>query len=879
MLIIIRSIILLSFFTFSINMLIADAKNKELMCNDWLTGNEAGIQPAFQSEPASSDNILRDTSTDEAGVKGQCRDFYPTWGERMKLERLNTDPFETQYQITREYCWARWAFDNYHRCGGPKVTRWCLFIPCGFSWSPPNYTCWGDTKIKIVDSNFKSNDEFKLFGSFNIVVLKRIKPHEMFPGNLKNTSKRTKVCAYFKTNFVGSLFTSSKNLIGCVDEPFKLVPPTFNVIIPPTAEPYVNQKLNIKTLLANGSKFDQPIAVLEFDDPDTLISSQLFLRYRFPGDNSTYNSVNVANADAPVCDKFKNYPITYCAKVPTSNPSQVCVCEQANCDNEIFIGCLPRPTPKDSNIAIMGSYTTVTNRLGNQQPAINLFLAYTDKNQNPIIIDSDGDEVYQKRADSKKYYKKDKIGYSTDNLAKEPLQYKKLPLPSTPVIIKEYTKELIQNENTGTQSYAVTRGSGSAYGITFNAIIPEMDTLGKPKKINVRTPQMRWNIDGCVVATQEAPGEYPSHYVPTGKRFRDNCCHISTTDVNVQMQKCILPPYQPRCFGSENSSPPWKDKGLPAPMRDKLAENAVCPGSYEGPLINIDGSLKDPLHPDQICITNESDWEDAMPEPYCQKMPLPCQEVKIPTEQSGYAVWLKTDPNSNIDSGTKQNGKCDIAFGFDYRRDIIVTLNDDVIALPDDNTDKINALIELSKAKSDLTKLKAKAAAENRNIQLAEFRMADNMVIAPNSSSITKNGVTITRTAPIIPTRQCVANIYSTNVINPCVKADTCVAITSSAPVNGNLILPDSAHNYKSAANSNAAVANSSSINNPLTDFSQIVGTCVAPYKQQIDSTGKVLTPIRKCITDYYTAGNKIFVLKQVWEDDVQNRCEKPDDK
>ena len=872
----IRNIFILSFFAFLINLSITThAKNKELMCSDWLSGHYAGIQPAFESNPKSSDNIVRDTSIDEAGVKGQCRDFYPTWGERMKLERLNADPFETQYKMTRQHCWARWVLDSYHRCGGPRINKWCLFIPCGFSWDPPAYTCWGDTKIKIADSNFKSDDEFRLFGSFNIVVLKRIKPQEIFPGDLKNTSKRTKICAYFKTNFIGSLFTSSKNLIGCVDEPFKPVPPTFNVIMPPTAEPYIDPKLNIKTLIANGSRFDQPLAVIKFDDPDTLMSSQLFLRYKFPGDNFIYSSTNVANANAPVCGKFKNYPITYCAKVPKSSPSQVCVCEKADCDNEIFIGCLPRPTPKNSNIAIMGSYTTVTNLLGDQQPAINLFFAYTDNSNNPIIIDNDGDEVYQKNSDNK-YYKKDKTGYNTDNPAKDPLQYKKLPLPSEPVIIKEYTKELIHNENTGNKSYVITRGSGSAYGITFSAIIPKMDSTGKPKKINVRTPQMRWGIDGCVVTTQEAPGEYPTYYVPAGKRYRDQCCPSSITDVSIQMQKCTLPPYQSKCFGSENSSPPWKDKNLPAPTQDKLAENAACPGSYEGPLTNTDGSLKDPLHPDQICITNESDWEDAMPEPFCQKMPLPCQEVKIPTEQSGFAVWLKTDPDSNINSGSTQNGICDITFGFDYRRDIIVTLNDDVSALPDDNINKINALIEFNKAKDDLTKLKAKAAAENRNIQLAEFQMANNMVITPNSNSITKNGVTITRTAPLIPIRQCVANIYSTNVQNSCVKADTCVAITSSAPINGNLTLPDSSNNYKSAANSNAAIANSSNINNPLTDSSQVIGTCVAPYKQKVDSTGNTLYPTRKCITDYYTIGNKVFVLKQIWDNDVQNRCEKP---
>ncbi|MDJ1257407.1 MAG: hypothetical protein MRQ07_01955 [Candidatus Midichloria sp.] len=865
-----RSALLFLFCIFFINSY-TEAKT-DLLCKDWLGGKYVGSKNAFESAPPSED-VARETSEDDAGVKGQCRDFFPTWGERMKLERLNTDPFETQYQMQRQYCWARWILDGEQRCGAPRISKWCLFIPCGFSWDPPAYTCWGDTKTKIVDSSFKSDDEFSLFSSFNIVVLKKIRPQELFPGNLKNTSKRTKICAYFKTNFLGSLFTSKKNLIGCVDEPFKPIPPTFNVVMPANAEPYVDSKLDIKTLLANGSRFDQPVAIVKFDDPQKLSPSQLFLRYRFPGDTSKYDAVNVANAEAPVCAKFPTYPITYCAKVTDSNPSQVCVCEQDDCPDNIFIGCLPRPTPKESNIAIMGSYTTFANQFGDQQPAVNLFLSYTDSSGNAIIIDKDNDEVYKKVSDEK-YYKKDKAGNETNNPAIMPLQYKKLPLPAPPVIIKEYTKEVVQDDN-GNQSAIITRGSGSVYGINFSTIIPEMDSSGNPKKISVRTPQMRWEIDGCVATTQEISGEYPSYYIPAGNRYRDQCCPSSITDVAEQMQQCTLPSYQSKCFGSEFSSPPWKDKDKAAPKQNEVAERAACPGSYEGPLTNRDGSLKDPSHPDKICITNESDWLEALSQPYCIEMPISCDEVKIPTERSGYAIWLKPDPNSNIKNGADQNGKCDITFGFDYRRDIEIKLNDDVSTLADDDPNKITALTELNKAQSELTRLKAKASAENRNIQLAEFSMANSMVVA--TDSITKNGVTISRAAPLTPNKKCIANVYGTNVVNPCVKADSCVAITAASPANGNVTLPSATDNYKAAANNNAAVPNSSSLSSPLTDQSQVVGSCAAPYKAPVDNTNAPLTPTRQCLTDYYTVGNKVYVLRQVWSDDIQNRCEKPD--
>ncbi|MDJ1407314.1 MAG: hypothetical protein MRQ13_02845 [Candidatus Midichloria sp.] len=81
----------------------------DLLCKDRLGGKYAGSKNAFESDPPSGD-VARETSEDDAGVNGQCRDFFPTWRERMKLERLNTDPFETQYQMQRQYCWASWIF-------------------------------------------------------------------------------------------------------------------------------------------------------------------------------------------------------------------------------------------------------------------------------------------------------------------------------------------------------------------------------------------------------------------------------------------------------------------------------------------------------------------------------------------------------------------------------------------------------------------------------------------------------------------------------------------------------------------------------------------------------------------------------------------------
>ena len=142
---------LIALFLFYMLLIAIRAEAHDLLCEHWMSGKYVGSKDAFETNPQVSD-ISRETSEDEAGVKAQCRDFFPTWGERMKLERTSADPFEVKYKIEREYCWARfWPLDSPNpRCGGPRISKWCLFIPCGFSWDPPSYTSWGDTKTKIV---------------------------------------------------------------------------------------------------------------------------------------------------------------------------------------------------------------------------------------------------------------------------------------------------------------------------------------------------------------------------------------------------------------------------------------------------------------------------------------------------------------------------------------------------------------------------------------------------------------------------------------------------------------------------------------------------------------------------------------------------------
>ena len=821
-----------------------------LLCKDWMGGTYAGQREAFETDANINKNQLRrETASDSAGTKAQCFDFFPTWGERMKLERLNSDPFETKYLISRQYCWARFVFSGDKQCGAPRITKWCFIIPCEFSWDPPEYECWGDTREKTV-TNFNSGDEFTMVSGFNIVKLYKVRPMGAFGDRSKNTGKTTKICAYYKTNFLGGWFTDNNSLIGCVDEPLKPVPPTFNFVMPSIDEPYVDQKTPISTLIAKGSRFDQPLAIIKFGDPPI----ELFLRYKFDGDNFTYNPANLANAQAKVCDKFNNYPATYCAKIPHNRTQEVCVCEKENCDEDIFIGCLPRPIPADSKSAIVGTYVTKVNEIGEMHPAISIIAAHTNSNGEPIILDSEGSEVYQKNGNN---YKLDSLGNQTNIPAVDPLQYKKLPLPLSPIIIREYVKQQMQDGQSGQIQNIVTRDSASLYGLNFNAIISKIDpSTGELKQLHIRTPQMRWSKDGCVVTTSESSG-YSTFYTVTGKRFRDNCCPSSIIDVGTQIQQCIVPRYLPKCLGSPTSTPPYVDKGKDAPPQNIEAEKAVCPGAYEGPLLNPDGSLVDPSNPDRICIVNDSSWNEAMPKPYCVEMPRPCEEVKIPTSNSGYAIWPKTDQDIT------QQGICKEEFGFEYARNIEIRLENSNMNLTSDTR------IELDKAKNELSLLQQNAKKENRNIQLSEFSMSYGIKNALELDSIKKNGVIISKTGKLTPTRKCTTNVYATTVQNPCVKTSRCKSITEAAPANGNLNVPDASEEYKSNLDTSSGPGN---VDKPISNQSTINGQCISPYQNQGASTPTK----RACITDYYMIGSEPYILKQIWGDEIENRCSEP---
>ena len=60
--------------------------------------------------------------SDNVGVRGACRDYFPTWFEREMFYRTSDDPLTMELKLHRQYCGIRYLFvptpDN---CGAPNV--------------------------------------------------------------------------------------------------------------------------------------------------------------------------------------------------------------------------------------------------------------------------------------------------------------------------------------------------------------------------------------------------------------------------------------------------------------------------------------------------------------------------------------------------------------------------------------------------------------------------------------------------------------------------------------------------------------------------------------------------------------------------------------
>ncbi len=798
----------------------------DLLCKHWLRGTFKGKESALY--PING-GFNRDTSLDSDGVVGQCHDGFPSWGERVKFERIGTNPFEAQYRVTKQYCWARFILDGSNNCGGPSVSRWFGPIPIQWTWEPPNYTSWGltyDAQISASDLGAGCKTGVNVAWLHNYEIC-RYRPGVAMKHGGNNDSKNTKICAYYEAWWFSQIIGNKDyktNLIGCVDEPIKPPPGTYNLVIPAGNEPYVDTSLTMQQLLDLGSRFNSPVAKVAYQHIDRQTGKtydfELILRYKFNGDSI---DLSLPNTTAPQCATFNNVSTTYCIAIPKDDQTKACVCAKDECDFQKFIGCVARPTPKDSNMAIIGEFASKHDYQGKDIPALKASLVKTLSDGSVIKKDADGAKVVERNG---VYYKLDNNNSVTSTPAKDPVIIERFNLPQgNNAVAGEYYK-FVKKDASGTHEMLM-RDKVSMYGVDLYVVIPKLDN-NKIKEIGIITPAQNQLFKQCFIFSSSDDKGVPKYFVPNGQRDKRLCCPDYVTN---KERDCIVPPVKKKCDDGQDAK------------NDEEAQRAFCPGTYEGP--------EDPNVADEICLMCEN--KNIMPEPFCLKMPIDCGKQDIPNSFNSFATWDKSAP------GTTSYSSCSIDYGLEDGNEISI-YKKDVSSLPLPEQSKVES--EHNKLLISLADLKDESKNLNRRISKMELPPVD-----PKYQSYFD-----IRDNARKPKRVCTANLYGV-FSNPCLITNSgCVELKKPLALTGNMLLSDSQDKYKKDAQGDLEQLKPGQERMKEHKLN-VVGKCPDGYKEDGSLT-------RQCITRYRVskdpAGNgTITKISQFWGERSNGQCVK----
>ncbi len=547
-------------------------------------------------------------SDDTVGMREVCKDIFPTLNERLKVSRLSSDPFEPMYHIYQQWCWIRW-FDGS-----------CTFFGAVNAWGPIDNVSFSASDIFNASGGSIYGGNSKMVFDHTVALVSYLPGATYLHSGItpKNVTNRTKVCGYYcMLNLTGGCdptFSWEYSLIGCIDAPIYPGPPTYNPVIVAGMSPVVDTSTpledsvdvngnKIKGYISLGSTFDQPVVRLNEITGVGAIQQSLLLRYVFPGDTNTYDNLQT-------CSKIPNSSntVTYCASVPPQDPSQVCVCQEDKCEENSYLGCVPRPTPSQSKYKIVATYATYTDSSGNQYPGVRYAFVRMAKSGGILYLDADGTPAAADANGSK--FKLDASGNLTATPATEPTSFVKLALSpsddSQP--LREYYAVIPSTSDSSILGVYIQDSSALTYGVGFSAIIPKFGLDGNYLKVRVLTPGIRAGLDGCGANTVTSFNNAiaPIYTVPAGNRIRDFC---TTPGCTVSSSMII----SPTSYGSSNFSsssaisclvPPITQCSIPQGKmldQDCVAEFSVCPGVYNGP-VNVSA-------PDQICLIASGGWD------------------------------------------------------------------------------------------------------------------------------------------------------------------------------------------------------------------------------------------------------------------------------
>ena len=608
--------------------LFASPKN-EILCQGWLgklpgnngqksckevEGNEEGIKNCSDPDPSYSDGDDEDRIyriSDNIGILGACRDYFPTWGEREFFYRESSDPLNVVLAVKRQYCWARFVLDHTKNCGAPKYK-----FPFTFTWKHGGaYAVWGDTKKK----KFKLNDEIGIehkktifWGSNSAYMDYEDMKDENGNiikdkyGNAKKNPKR--VCGYYVPTFMASLFTS-RHVIGCVDVPLMPAPPIYNKILVPrktvavsSTEPdnntFKNPKINLTVLDTMGKEIG-PIRTLTYD----------------------FNKAD----DKQQCVFLLNE--YFCPTFSSTSANKICAKEK---NTASVLGCIGRKTMAESGIKMEVIHDYNIDYDCNTDPtkpsvfqALRIKLTRPDKSSK---IYPSGD---MRSGDAIREY------YSCT---------KKITNP------KDRSK-MINMTNNGFDSVDIL-------GVEFSAIIPKFqnENTEKFEQIYLQPPQILKNYpnefqkscDNCFVTSLDPKDSQP-YIVPAGKRDRSSCKKsYKCMNLNVDPQE------EEKCTFGYNGS--YND-----------AEKTYCSGVYMGPDENTNTQ-------DKICIKLETDWNGFFgpkdnKENLCADIPRSYMKLGKDNVSAitGYADFSNDgyDPTKTYPKDHKFYGECHSSLGLE----------------------------------------------------------------------------------------------------------------------------------------------------------------------------------------------------------------------
>lgn len=246
-----------------------------------------------------------------------------------------------------------------HNFGASRQLAWWWF---GTHWDS---TVRARTSQSTFDAQASMSSPITAAGGTPIVCFRRIKPDGACPEGGRNPDRLPKVCGYVVWNTILPCDSDANAWggwdharFGCVHEPLKPPPPPFNeVMVAPLSAnvlPYATATDAVEKL---GSTFHQPKVRIS-DGVNTVD-----LVYDYTSIDSTTQMPKLNCQKILDSNGVAKINISYCAEVPQDAPYQICVCPEGQCantpnntDGASYLGCIPRPTPKQSNLKMMAFY-------------------------------------------------------------------------------------------------------------------------------------------------------------------------------------------------------------------------------------------------------------------------------------------------------------------------------------------------------------------------------------------------------------------------------------------------------------------------------------------------------------------------------------------